>query len=83
MTNVFYVNKDGIPHPDSEIYLNKMSAMDAAFNLQEREIIEISPEELLKAYTKLQFIKRYLESDKFMNDIMVNKNDILLRLMES
>jgi hypothetical protein len=27
-------------------------------------------------------IHRYLNSDKFSNDIMVNKNDILLRIQE-
>lgn len=82
MKNLFYVSMNGLPHPNSEIYRTKRSATEASYMMGEPEIIEISPEELLNAYTKLQLIKRYLESDKFINDIMVNKNDILLRINE-
>lgn len=80
MKNVYYVSKDGIPVDGSLLYTSMIIAMDAAFKLDAEEATEISAQELLSTYKKLLEIKKYLESDKFMTDIMVNKNDILLRL---
>lgn len=46
------------------------------------EQVEVYKEFRLETIQGIRDIKRYLHLDKFSTDIMVNKNDILLRLNE-